>query len=83
MPKVHFNVFASPKLGQDWGVFSTDLTLPSSTSGGPYYDDFHAEESGKYWTANKVSQLNPNRPWDAVLLARLRFKPDNDVPTSL
>lgn len=81
--QVHFNVFTSPKARQDWGVFSTDVTLPFNASGGPDYSDFHEEEPVKYWTANKVSQVNPGRPWDAVLLARLRFKPDNDVPTSL
>ena len=81
--QVHFNVFAAPKVGEEWGVFSTDLVLPSTASGGPDYDDFHVKDSDRYWTANKVSKFDPNHSWDAVLVARLRFKPDSDIPTSL
>jgi abelson tyrosine-protein kinase 1/abelson tyrosine-protein kinase 2 len=35
-------------------------------------------------TANNVSLVkSSSEPWDSVLLARLRFKPDSPEPTSL
>ena len=76
--QVHFNVYSSPRIGQDWGTFTTDTELPPEL-GGPSY---HEEVPGNRLSANKVSMVNGNLPWDSVLLARLRFKPDNPDPTS-
>jgi len=46
---------------------------------GPYYDPEELEEVPRL-SASKVSFHGG--PWDTVLLARLRFKPDVLVPTS-
>ena len=79
--QVHFNVFASPRNGQKWGAFSIDLdSLPPDLAGGPSY---HEEVPGKHASANKVSEFMSGQRWDTVLLARLRFRPDEDHPTAL
>ena len=77
--QVHFNVFSPPKANQPWGVFAMDDGLPPNAAGGPTY---HEEVPGKHTSANKVSNVSSG-PWNTVLLARLRFKPDDDRPTSL
>ncbi|KAI9457475.1 hypothetical protein BJY52DRAFT_1223837 [Lactarius psammicola] len=78
--QVNFNVFASAHVGCPWGEF----TLTSAEQ---------AMEPSKYTvqqdmvgavTASSVSLVkNSSEPWDSVLLARLRFKPDIPEPTSL
>jgi hypothetical protein len=73
--QAHFNVFSSPKGGQPWGTFTTD-TEPEQ--GGPSY---HEPIHGNPLSACKVSRTGG--PWDTVLVARLRFKPDVLEPTSL
>lgn len=78
--QVHFNVFAGAKIGQKWGTFSVDTELPANTAGGPVY---HEDVPGKHASANKVSENRPSQPWDTLLLARLRFRPDDDRPTAL
>jgi len=77
--QVHFNVFSPPKAGQAWGVFTTDDNLPPNAAGGPTY---HEDVPGKHSSGNKVSNVSSGT-WNTVLLARLRFKPDDDRPTSL
>ncbi|KDR78069.1 hypothetical protein GALMADRAFT_245050, partial [Galerina marginata CBS 339.88] len=67
-----FNVYANPQIGQPWGTFTTDTEV----SQGPSYE----EPSEIPLTASKVSMHGES--WDAVLLARLRFKPDILEPTS-
>jgi len=71
----HFNVFASPKAGQPWGMFTTD----SEYEGVGFPPDIPAENTRQ--SASKVSSHGGE--WDTVLLARLRFKPDNIEPTTL
>ncbi|TFK37240.1 hypothetical protein BDQ12DRAFT_214347 [Crucibulum laeve] len=74
---VHFNVYSSSKVGQPWGMFTTD-TEAIKQLGGPSYNepvDTHR------LSASKVSD-NGGDKWDSVLLARLRFKPDVLEPTS-
>ncbi|KAL5525571.1 hypothetical protein ACEPAG_6907 [Sanghuangporus baumii] len=79
--QVHFNVYASPKTGQKWGAFAVDTnTLPASLGSGP---SWHEEVPGRHASANKVSEVSPSRPWDTVLLARLRFRPDDDHSTAV
>ncbi|KAJ7781563.1 hypothetical protein B0H16DRAFT_1819089 [Mycena metata] len=73
--QAHFNVFSSSKGGQPWGTFTTDA---EPEQGGPSY---HEPIHGNPLSACKVSQTGG--PWDTVLLARLRFKPDVLEPTSL
>lgn len=76
--QVHFNVFSSPKAGQPWGAFTTDKEVPHEL-GGPAWDE---PTSTTPVSASKVSASG--RPgWDTVLIARLRFKPDAQEPTSL
>ena len=74
--QVHFNVYATPKIGRPWGVFTTDTEVPQKL--GPSYDDEANDTS--LVQESKVS--NHGRPWNTVLLARLRFKPDVLEPTS-
>ncbi|KAH8112737.1 hypothetical protein DFH11DRAFT_1606815 [Phellopilus nigrolimitatus] len=76
--QVHFNVFAPPRPGQKWGAFSIDTETVAAA--GPSY---HEDVPGQHAAASKVSEVLPSRPWDSVLLARLRFPPDADHPTSL
>ncbi|EGO28920.1 hypothetical protein SERLADRAFT_413601 [Serpula lacrymans var. lacrymans S7.9] len=77
--QAHFNVFSNPKNGRDWGTFTTDTEFPRDY-GGPSYPE---EIPGKALSASKISRIGPKNKWDTLLLARLRFKPDIDEPTSL
>ncbi|KAE9407480.1 hypothetical protein BT96DRAFT_933245 [Gymnopus androsaceus JB14] len=76
--QAHFNVFSSSKSHQPWGRFTTDTDTPFEL-GGPSY---HEPVSGSPLSASKISPQG-NYPWNTVLLARLRFKPDVLEPTSL
>ncbi|KAI0049057.1 hypothetical protein FA95DRAFT_1538888 [Auriscalpium vulgare] len=80
--QVNFNIYNATKVGQTWGQFSfTAAAQPSaSVLGGPIY---HEEMVGNTVSADKVSRVKASGPWDTVLLARLRFKPDATEPTSL
>lgn len=78
--QVHFNVYGGQKTGRPWGTFAIDTDLANSTLGGPVY---HEEQIDKLLSANKVSAVDASGPWDTLLLARLRFKPDVPEPTSL
>lgn len=73
--QAHFNVFSAPKTGQPWGTFTTDAEVEG---GGPSY---HEPLHGAQVSASQVSATGG--PWDTVLVARLRFKPDVAEPTSL
>ncbi|KAF8957169.1 hypothetical protein BDZ97DRAFT_1707220 [Flammula alnicola] len=73
----HFNVYSNPKPGQPWGTFTTDNEVPHEL--GPAYDLDEPDERPRS-AESKVSKYND--PWEAVLLARLRFKPDAIEPTS-
>lgn len=83
--EVHFNVFTDRRVGQDWGSFSTDSDV-LSTMPGP---EFHLERDASYVAsvhATKISRVHAGSDpggLDAVLLAKLRFKPDEDEPTRL
>jgi hypothetical protein len=78
--QVHFNVFSSPRGGQDWGTFTADTELPSELIGPSY----HEQVPGNRMSASKVSMVaGANNTWNTLLLARLRFKPDVAEPTSL
>lgn len=46
---------------------------------GPKY---HEDVPGKHASANKVSEVGMSSEWNSVLLARLRFRPDEDNPTA-
>ncbi|KAL1695922.1 hypothetical protein GGG16DRAFT_44228 [Schizophyllum commune] len=72
--QAHFNVYASPVQGQPWGRFTMD-TAPDVA--GPSYD---TDDPQKSVTASKVS--GSGDPPRTVLLARLRFKPDEKEPTT-
>ncbi|KAK7055315.1 kinase domain-containing protein [Favolaschia claudopus] len=73
--QAHFNVYSSPKSNQPWGTFTTDA---EPEQGGPSY---HEPIRGSPVSSCKVSLTGG--PWDTVLVARLRFKPDVVEPTSL
>lgn len=94
--QVDFNVFAAARTGQAWGEFTFSTDLSSSYIGGPSYDE-PMPAAGPQW-ARKVSSYGVSTSnsgaasgsgggnggkWEAVLLARLRFKPDSLEPTSL
>lgn len=74
--QVHFSVYATLKNGKPWGAFTTDTEVPPEL--GPSYSE--AGDSIIPVQGCKVS--NHGGPWDAVVLARLRFKPDVMEPTS-
>jgi len=76
--QMHFNVFAAPREGEHWGAFSTDTDLPATAAGGPVYRE---DVPGRHLSANKVSIVS--HKMSTVLLARLRFKSDEEQPTSL
>jgi len=71
----HFSVYATPKNGKPWGAFTTDTEVPEEL--GPSYD-----ESTDIVPVQSIKVSNHGEPWDTVLLARLRFKPDVLEPTS-
>ncbi|CAA7263929.1 unnamed protein product [Cyclocybe aegerita] len=73
----HFNVYSNPHPRQPWGLFTTDTDI--SRELGPSYESEDSSEPARR-SASKVS--NYGGQWDAVLLARLRFKPDSLEPTS-
>ena len=70
-----FNVYANPQVGQPWGTFTTDKEINGQ---GPSYDD--PDDIPAHPVISKIS--NHGDPMSAVLLARLRFKPDVLEPTS-
>ena len=72
--QAHFNVYAAPTPGQPWGRFTCD-TAPDVV--GPSYD---TDEPQKSVMASKVSGSGDSPR--TVLLARLRFKPDEKEPTT-
>ncbi|PPR04893.1 hypothetical protein CVT26_012713 [Gymnopilus dilepis] len=72
-----FNVYANPKVGEKWGSFTTDTEVPHDF--GPLYD---LDDSSEIPRQQKSKVSNHGDPWTAVLLARLRFKPDVLEPTS-
>lgn len=76
--QAHFNVYSNPKPGQPWGMFTTDSEVAKGL--GPSYENEEINESIRV-NASKVSRHGVN-PWDSILLARLRFKPDALDPTS-
>ncbi|KAJ3889164.1 hypothetical protein GG344DRAFT_52196 [Lentinula edodes] len=76
--QAHFNVFSSSKSPQPWGTFTTDTETPFEL-GGPSYRE---PVSGSPICSNKISPQG-SYPWNTVLIARLRFKPDVLEPTSL
>ncbi|TFK79567.1 hypothetical protein K466DRAFT_570161 [Polyporus arcularius HHB13444] len=78
--QVDFNVYSATRVGQPWGEFTFSFDLSSSFYGGPKYDD---EPLADPQYAKKVSSFGNNGRWESVLLARLRFKPDQAEPTSL
>ncbi|KAF7799186.1 hypothetical protein EIP86_010417 [Pleurotus ostreatoroseus] len=76
--QVNFDVFSSTRPGQVWGKFSTTEGTPPSPLG-PVY---HQETPGAL-SAHRVSQMKQQgAKWDTVLLAKLRFPPDQEEPTS-
>jgi abelson tyrosine-protein kinase 1 len=74
-PQLHFNVFSAPRPNGPWGEFLTD----AAHQAGPNYMEL---PTGPTINASKVSETKRAGPWDSVLLARLRFKPDVLEPTS-
>lgn len=73
--QVHFSVYATPKIGKPWGTFTTDTEV--SPELGPSYDD-----AGDTIPVQESKVSSHGGPWDTVLVARLRFKPDVLEPTS-
>lgn len=80
--QVHFNVFTDRRVGHDWGSFSTDTDI--ATMPGPELNSDGDSPNVAAVHATKISRVRAaSDRSDAVLLARLRFKPDEDEPTRL
>lgn len=73
--QAHFSVYATPKNGRPWGMFTIDTKVPREL--GPSYD-----EPGDILPVQSSKVSNHGGAWNTVLLARLRFKPDVLEPTS-
>lgn len=73
-------MFAPARVGHPWGEF----TLTSAEQGMQPSSSAVMQDMVGAVTAKKVSLVKgSSEPWDSVLLARLRFKPDSPEPTSL
>ncbi|KAF8584749.1 hypothetical protein K439DRAFT_1653139 [Ramaria rubella] len=79
--QVHFNVFTDRREGQDWGAFSTDTGVTPMP--GPQYNGDSPVLNSVHATKISRVRASSDPDADAVLLARLRFKPDEDEPTRL
>lgn len=78
--QVNFNVFSPARVGRTWGEF----TLTSAEQGlEPSSETERQDSMVGAVTASNVSRVKGSEPWDSVLLARLRFKPDLAEATSL
>lgn len=79
--QVNFNVFSPARVGRTWGEF----TLTSAEQGlEPSSETEQQDLMVGAVTASNVSRVKgSSEPWDSVLLARLRFKPDSLETTSL
>ncbi|OCH89375.1 hypothetical protein OBBRIDRAFT_668393 [Obba rivulosa] len=77
--QVNFDVYSAPQKGEPWGQLTT-TDLAASIGSGPIY---HEEPAGGAQNTSKISSFSGRTPWDTVLIARLRFKPDAAEPTSL
>ena len=76
--QVNFDIFSSSRPGQPWGELTTSSDMTASTQGPIYREELSGSASG-----SKVSLVkNSLEQWDTVLVARLRFAPDKDEPTS-
>ncbi|KAF9481618.1 hypothetical protein BDN70DRAFT_876101 [Pholiota conissans] len=75
--QMHFNVFSRAKKGQPWGSFTIDDTQVATERNGPNYEESISEE---HEHATKISNVNDHPK--AVLIGRLRFKPDSSEPTT-
>ncbi|KAJ6608513.1 hypothetical protein B0H10DRAFT_2194368 [Mycena sp. CBHHK59/15] len=64
--ETHFHVLSARKPGEPWGYFSKE-TQEDGSGLGPH-------------AVFKVSDVGPD--WNTVLLSRLRFRPDEQEPTS-
>ncbi|KAH9014502.1 hypothetical protein EDB85DRAFT_1876352 [Lactarius pseudohatsudake] len=78
--QVTFNVFASAHVARPWGEFA--LTSAEQVME-PSRDPVQQDMVGAVTASNVSLVKNSSEPWDSVLLARLRFKPDIPEPTSL
>ncbi|CAA7262077.1 unnamed protein product [Cyclocybe aegerita] len=74
--QAHFHVFPSGRRGRPWGEFTSDTSTPGGCNG-PSYEEVDRIEHDY---ASKVSVVHD--PPKAVLLGKLRFKPDSSEPTT-
>ena len=74
-------MFSPARVGHTWGEFA----LTSAEQGlVPSNETEQQDLMVGAVTASNVSRVKgSSEPWDSVLLARLRFKPDLPEPTSL
>lgn len=79
--QVHFDVYNDKRLGQKWGQFTPDEALPDATTAEGWNErDEHPVDN---LFSCKVSVNGDSaKGWDALILARLRFRPDEEEPTS-
>jgi abelson tyrosine-protein kinase 1 len=78
--QVNFNVFAPARVGRPWGQFTLTCAEESME---PSSVAVQQEMMGAVTASNVSLVKGASEPWDSVLLARLRFKPDIAEPTSL
>ncbi|RPD53287.1 hypothetical protein L226DRAFT_572810 [Lentinus tigrinus ALCF2SS1-7] len=77
--RVDFNVFSATRVGEPWGEFSFSFDPKFSASKGLNYKEEPIEPQ---YTEKVSMMLGKDDCWESVLLARLRFKPDQADPTS-
>ena len=79
--KADLEVFAKTAPGDPWGQLTTTAALPSQHSRD---SEVARMTMPRPDCGHKISAARrPGEPLSAVLLARLRFPPDRDEPTSL
>jgi abelson tyrosine-protein kinase 1 len=83
--QAHFDVFNDRKPGTRWGEFTVDHSDPNR---GSFVADASWIEKNQGKGAEKVCSQRcstngeSGKGWNSLILARLRFRPDEDDPTS-
>ena len=81
--QAHFNMFSDRRNGQKWGEFKTDESMPQeSTVGGPSWIESEEHPIDEVYSTKVSNNGDSAKQWNALILARLRFRPDEDEPTS-
>jgi abelson tyrosine-protein kinase 1/abelson tyrosine-protein kinase 2 len=80
--QVHFEAFDDRRNGEKWGKFTTDESLPGTAVGGPDWQDRDDHPVDELYTSKVSTNGDSATGWNSLILSRLRFRPDEDEPTS-